>query len=90
MKSEEYTQEINPDTEEMIMLIMQLFVGTKPNPGPLADLHKEQYSSSRGRSTIDVGTTLLKHIFNAWEDSQDAIGVFCDPLKALNTYINIR
>lgn len=41
-------------------------------------LHDKQYGFTRGRCTTDAGITLLKYIFNAWEEAQDAIGIFCD------------
>ena len=47
-------------------------------------LHDQQYGFTRGRCTTDAGVTLIKHIFNAWEDSQDAIGIFCDLSKAFD------
>lgn len=47
-------------------------------------LHNEQYGFTKGRSTTDAGVALLKHIFNAWENSQNAIGVFCDLSKAFD------
>ena len=47
-------------------------------------LHDKQYGFTRGRCTTDAGVTLLKHIFNAWEESQDAIGIFCDLSKAFD------
>lgn len=47
-------------------------------------LHNEQYGFTKGRSTTDAGVTLIKHIFNAWENSMDAIGVFCDLSKAFD------
>ena len=46
--------------------------------------HSEQYGFTRGRSTTDAGVALLKHILNAWENSQNAIGVFCDLSKAFD------
>ena len=47
-------------------------------------LHDEQYGFTKGRSTTDAGVALLKHIFNAWENSQNAIGVFRDLSKAFD------
>ena len=47
-------------------------------------LHSEQYGFTKGRSTTDAGVALLKHIYNAWEKSQNAIGVFCDLSKAFD------
>ncbi|CAH2092484.1 unnamed protein product [Euphydryas editha] len=46
--------------------------------------HSEQYGFTRGRSTTDAGVALLKHIYDAWEKSQNAIGVFCDLSKAFD------
>lgn len=47
-------------------------------------LHSEQYGFTKGRSTTDAGVALLKHIYDAWESSQNAIGVFCDLSKAFD------
>lgn len=47
-------------------------------------LHNDQYGFTKGRSTTDAGVALLKHIFNAWEKAQNAIGVFCDLSKAFD------
>ena len=46
--------------------------------------HNEQYGFTKGRSTIDAGVTLMKHIFDTWENYQDAKGVFCDLSKAFD------
>lgn len=46
--------------------------------------HREQYGFTKGRSTTDAGTALLKHIFEAWENSQNALGIFCDLSKAFD------
>ena len=37
-----------------------------------------------GRSTTDAGVELVQHIFEAWEDSRDAMGVFCALSKAFD------
>ncbi|CAK1578767.1 unnamed protein product [Parnassius mnemosyne] len=47
-------------------------------------LHKNQFGFTRGRSTSDAGVELMKYIFNAWENSQDALGIFCDLSKAFD------
>lgn len=47
-------------------------------------LHSEQYGFTKGRSTTDAGVALLKHIFDAWEESHDALGIFCDLSKAFD------
>lgn len=47
-------------------------------------LHSEQYGFTRGKSTTDAGVALVKHIFDAWEEKQDAFGVFCDLSKAFD------
>ena len=47
-------------------------------------LHDEQYGFTKGRSTTDAGVALMKLIFNAWENSQNAFGVFCDLSKAFD------
>lgn len=44
----------------------------------------QQYGFTRGRSTTDAGVALLHHIFGAWENSHDAIGIFCDLSKAFD------
>lgn len=46
--------------------------------------NSHQFGFTKGRSTTDAGTVLLKHIYDAWEKSQDAIGVFCDLSKAFD------
>lgn len=46
--------------------------------------HNNQYGFTEGRSTTDAGITLIKHIFEAWEQSNDAIGIFCDLSKAFD------
>lgn len=46
--------------------------------------HDQQYGFTVGRSTTDAGVMLIKHIFDAWERSLDAIGVFCDLSKAFD------
>lgn len=43
-----------------------------------------QFGFTRGRSTTDASLSLIKHILEAWEDSHDAIGVFCDLSKAFD------
>lgn len=47
-------------------------------------LHKQQFGFTKGRSTTDAGVALVKHIFDAWEASCDAVGVFCDLSKAFD------
>lgn len=47
-------------------------------------LHNQQYGFTKGRSTTDAGESLLRHIYSAWNESQDAIGVFCDLSKAFD------
>lgn len=47
-------------------------------------LNRNQFGFTKGRSTTDAGVVLLKHIFEAWEKAQDAIGVFCDLSKAFD------
>jgi Reverse transcriptase (RNA-dependent DNA polymerase) len=46
--------------------------------------HIAQYGFTKGRSTTDAGVTLLRHIYDAWERSQNALGVFCDLSKAFD------
>lgn len=47
-------------------------------------MHDQQFGFTKGRSTTDAGVALLRHIYSAWDDSQDAIGVFCDLSKAFD------
>lgn len=47
-------------------------------------LHLKQFGFTKGRSTTDAGVELLKNIFEAWEASQDALGIFCDLSKAFD------
>ncbi|CAK1581342.1 unnamed protein product [Parnassius mnemosyne] len=47
-------------------------------------LHNNQFGFTRGRSTTDAGVELIKHIFCAWENSEDALGIFCDLSKAFD------
>lgn len=47
-------------------------------------LHSSQFGFTKGRSTTDAGVVLVKHIFDAWEKAQDAIGIFCDLSKAFD------
>ena len=47
-------------------------------------MHNKQFGFTRGRSTTDAGVELVKHIFDAWEGSQDALGIFCDLSKAFD------
>lgn len=47
-------------------------------------LNSKQFGFTRGRSTTDAGVELLAHIFEAWEESHDALGIFCDLSKAFD------
>ena len=47
-------------------------------------LHNKQFGFTKGRSTTDAGVALIKHIFDAWESKQDAVGIFCDLSKAFD------
>lgn len=47
-------------------------------------LHNQQFGFTKGRSTTDAAVALLQHIFGAWEESQDVVGVFCDLSKAFD------
>ncbi|CAH2211691.1 jg6806, partial [Pararge aegeria aegeria] len=47
-------------------------------------LHSKQFGFTRGRSTTDAGVELVKNIYRAWEESQDALGIFCDLSKAFD------
>lgn len=44
----------------------------------------KQFGFTRGRSTTDAGVELIQHIYDAWEDSMDALGIFCDLSKAFD------
>ena len=44
----------------------------------------QQFGFTKGRSTTDAGVDLVQHIFQAWEESHDAIGIFCDLSKAFD------
>lgn len=46
--------------------------------------HEKQYGFTKGKSTTDAGVALIKHIFDAWQEKKDAIGVFCDLSKAFD------
>lgn len=46
--------------------------------------NNKQFGFTKGRSTTDAGISLVKHIYSAWEASQDALGVFCDLSKAFD------
>ncbi|GBP77403.1 Probable RNA-directed DNA polymerase from transposon BS [Eumeta japonica] len=41
-------------------------------------MSKKQFGFTRGRSTVDAGVELVEKFFEAWEDSRNTIGVFCD------------
>ncbi|KAI8423332.1 hypothetical protein MSG28_014346 [Choristoneura fumiferana] len=47
-------------------------------------LHSQQFGFTKGRSTTDAAASLMKYIYDAWENSQDAIGIFCDLSKAFD------
>lgn len=47
-------------------------------------LHTHQYGFTKGRNTTNAGTKLIAEIFDAWENSQDLVGVFCDLSKAFD------
>lgn len=47
-------------------------------------MHCKQFGFTRGRSTTEASVELIKYIYSAWEDSHDAIGVFCDLSKAFD------
>ncbi|CAH2238240.1 jg11519 [Pararge aegeria aegeria] len=44
----------------------------------------EQYGFTKGRSTRESGAKLKNHVYDAWESSHNAIGVFCDLSKAFD------
>lgn len=47
-------------------------------------LHNKQFGFTRGKSTIDAGIALVKHIYSAWEERDNTVGVFCDLSKAFD------
>ncbi|CAF4944024.1 unnamed protein product [Pieris macdunnoughi] len=47
-------------------------------------LHNNQFGFTKGRSTADAGVELYRYIVKAWEESHDALGVFCDLSKAFD------
>lgn len=47
-------------------------------------LHSQQFGFTKGKSTIDAGSKLTEFIIEAWEESHDVIGVFCDLSKAFD------
>lgn len=47
-------------------------------------MSKKQFGFTRERSTTDAGIYLINTIFDAWEESRDAVGVFCDLSKAFD------
>ncbi|GBP00810.1 hypothetical protein EVAR_67855_1 [Eumeta japonica] len=53
-------------------------------PNLCLNLNCNKFGFTRGRSTIDAGVELVEKIFEAWEDSRNAIGVFCDLSKAFD------
>ncbi|KAG6447147.1 hypothetical protein O3G_MSEX004791 [Manduca sexta] len=65
---------------EKLMLIQIQNYFTKNNL-----FHNKQFGFTRGRSTTDAGVELIHNIyFAAWEDTQNALGVFCDLSKAFD------
>lgn len=47
-------------------------------------LHSQQFGFTKGCSTTDAGVSLVRNIYDAFEKSQNAIGVFCDLSKAFD------
>lgn len=47
-------------------------------------LDNKQFGFTKGRSTTDASVELISHIFHAWEESRDALGIFCDLSKAFD------
>ncbi|GBP53786.1 Probable RNA-directed DNA polymerase from transposon BS [Eumeta japonica] len=47
-------------------------------------MNVKQFGFTKGRSTTEAGVELIQQIFGAWEDSWDAIGVFCVLSKAFD------
>ncbi|GBP28824.1 hypothetical protein EVAR_24499_1 [Eumeta japonica] len=47
-------------------------------------MNVKQFGLTKGRSTNGASVELIQQIFDAWEDSRDAIGVFCDLSKAFD------
>ena len=47
-------------------------------------LHERQFGFTKGMSTTDASVKLVAHILEAWDSSQDAVGIFCDLSKAFD------
>lgn len=47
-------------------------------------LHENQFGFIKGRSTLNAGTKVMSYILESWEESQDALGIFCDLSKAFD------
>jgi len=47
-------------------------------------LHNSQFGFTKGRSTTDAGVELISYIYEAWDGSRDALGIFCDLSKAFD------
>ncbi|GBP89069.1 Probable RNA-directed DNA polymerase from transposon BS [Eumeta japonica] len=47
-------------------------------------MNVKRFGFSKGRSKTEAGVELIQQIFDVWEDSWDAIGVFCDLSKAFD------
>jgi hypothetical protein len=47
-------------------------------------LTSNQFGFTKGRSTTDAASVLIQHIYSIWENSCDAIGIFCDLSKAFD------
>lgn len=47
-------------------------------------IHNRQFGFTKGRSTMDAEIALTRQVLEAWEQTCDAIGVFCDLSKAFD------
>lgn len=47
-------------------------------------LHSQQFGFRKGRSTTDAASEFIKYIYEMWNNSCDAIGIFCDLSKAFD------
>ncbi|GBP00321.1 Probable RNA-directed DNA polymerase from transposon BS [Eumeta japonica] len=74
---------VTNNENETVIYADELAIGLGPMLSGYMN-HRKQFDFSRGRSRIDAGVELVQHIFGAWEDSRDAINIFCDLSKAFD------